>query len=261
MIQDFLLSFKDNIKQKTTNPFFGTLIIVWSIHNWELLYSLFNFKESITLDNRIIYIRQFLSSIPFLENLGLCIFITIIVLIITYFLLNLSRLIVNFYEKKITPYIFKITDSSSIVLKSEYEKLEKKIEVLDAKFNKERDLRLQIQDEREKLESRVGELLTSEKESKTLSEKSISSERLKSVYETIKTNNFIDELGKAIESIGNSFPLKNSESGVRFFGKIGVITKVDKQVAVGYTVYKFTELGEKIRDLYLDENILNKTVS
>ena len=233
MIQDFLLSFKDNIKQKTTNPFFGTLIIVWSIHNWELLYSLFNFKESITLDNRIIYIRQFLSSIPFLENLGLCIFITIIVLIITYFLLNLSRLIVNFYEKKITPYIFKITDSSSIVLKSEYEKLE----------------------------SRVGELLTSEKESKTLSEKSISSERLKSVYETIKTNNFIDELGKAIESIGNSFPLKNSESGVRFFGKIGVITKVDKQVAVGYTVYKFTELGEKIRDLYLDENILNKTVS
>lgn len=45
-------SFVDNIKQKTTNPFFGTLILVWLVRNWELIYTLFNFDKDWLLSDK-----------------------------------------------------------------------------------------------------------------------------------------------------------------------------------------------------------------
>ena len=48
MIKDFLVSFKDNFKEKTRNPFLGTYLIVWLIRNWELIYTLFNFDQNKT---------------------------------------------------------------------------------------------------------------------------------------------------------------------------------------------------------------------
>ncbi len=35
---------KDNVLQKTTNPFFGTLIAIWLVHNWQFIYTIFNFE-------------------------------------------------------------------------------------------------------------------------------------------------------------------------------------------------------------------------
>ena len=92
MIQDLIVSFKENIKGKTTNPFFGTLIIVWVFHNWRLMYSLFNFESSSDLKTRLIFLSDYLDAENFLPDLLLCILMTIIVLISTYILLNLSRL-------------------------------------------------------------------------------------------------------------------------------------------------------------------------
>lgn len=56
MIEDLFVSFKENIKGKTTNPFFGTLILVWIFHNWRLIYSIFNFDTSSNLDTSVMSI-------------------------------------------------------------------------------------------------------------------------------------------------------------------------------------------------------------
>ena len=120
MIKDFLVSFKDNIKEKTTNPFFGTLTIVWTVKHWKFVYSLFNFDDSATLDTRLTFIETYFKDESFWSYLLSPVLLTFAVIIGSYTLINLSRLIINIFEKKVTPYVYKVTDSSSIVLKQDY---------------------------------------------------------------------------------------------------------------------------------------------
>lgn len=124
MIKDFFVSFKDNFKEKTQNPFLGTYLIVWVIRNWELVYTLFNFDDDYTLEKKKAFITKYYDEAHnFIENLFYNILWTFGVLILTYILLNVSRLIVNLFDKQLKPWIYKITDSKSIVLKEEYEQL------------------------------------------------------------------------------------------------------------------------------------------
>ena len=117
MIKDFLISFRDNFKEKTRNPFLGTYLIVWIIRNWELIYTLFNFDENFKLQDKIDFIKTYYSEQSFIGNLLTSVLWAFGLLILTYLLLSISRLITNFSEKQITPWIYKITDSKSIVLK------------------------------------------------------------------------------------------------------------------------------------------------
>ena len=52
-------SFFTNIKDKLTNPFFGTLIIVLLIHHWQLWYAVFNFDQDCTLNDKISFIKNY----------------------------------------------------------------------------------------------------------------------------------------------------------------------------------------------------------
>ena len=52
-------SFFSNIKDKLTNPFFGTLIIVLLIHHWQLWYAVFNFDQDCTLNDKISFIKNY----------------------------------------------------------------------------------------------------------------------------------------------------------------------------------------------------------
>ena len=76
-------SFVDNIKQKTTNPFFGTLILVWLVRNWELVYTLFNFDNDCTLSDKKQFIRDYYVSKFFwkelLLNIGIALCLMILV--------------------------------------------------------------------------------------------------------------------------------------------------------------------------------------
>ena len=50
---DFLNSFFQNIKDKITSPFFGTLTFVIIIHHWQFWYTLFNLDSKLVLSEKI----------------------------------------------------------------------------------------------------------------------------------------------------------------------------------------------------------------
>jgi hypothetical protein len=143
---------------KTTNPIFGSLIIVWLIHNWKLMYKIFNFSSTETIEQRMAFIASYLDPPNFLPNLGWCILIAFVVLMVSYFLLYLSRLIINFFENIVAPFVYKITDKSSVVLKTNYELLKTEKDQLNDRLESERKSRVSLQNELENLESKYSKL-------------------------------------------------------------------------------------------------------
>lgn len=152
-------SIKANLNQKTTNPFLGTFVIIWIIRNWEFVYSIFNFDPDCELVERLAIIQTYFIKYGFLEIL-ITVGYSVLVLVATYVMINLSRLIINFFEKKITPYIYKITDPNSIVLKEVHDQAIEKITKLDEKYQAERRLKADVQDEYDLLEKKYNEMLS-----------------------------------------------------------------------------------------------------
>ena len=157
MIKDLLVSFTDNFNEKTRNPFLGTYLLVWLIRNWELIYTLFNFDGDCNLNDKKDFIFNYYKQNPFVYNLFINILWSFGLLILTYLLINLSRFIVNLFEKKLTPWIYKVTDNSSIVLKETYEKLRNENNILELNLEKERESKGKLQIEISKLEKRIDE--------------------------------------------------------------------------------------------------------
>lgn len=157
-IKTYFDSIKENIKHKMTNPFFGSLIIVWFIHNWRFTYTIFNFSNTEPLEKKISFIATYLDPLNFLPNLGWCILISFAVLLISYSLISLSKLITNFFEKTVTPFIYKITDTSSIATKDEYEILKLENDRLVDKLDSERINRAKLQKELSDTEARLSSL-------------------------------------------------------------------------------------------------------
>uniref|UniRef100_UPI00138A1F20 hypothetical protein n=1 Tax=Pontibacter pamirensis TaxID=2562824 RepID=UPI00138A1F20 len=159
MIKDIFDSLRDNISQKTSNPLLATILIVWTFKNWRLLYGLFYFDEDTKLEERIAYIEIYYSEVNFYENLFFSILYAFCVLIITYVLLSASRYIVNFYDKIIIPRVYRLTDKTSVVLKSDYIELLRMNEEIDNKYSTERDSKNRVKAELEVMESNYTELV------------------------------------------------------------------------------------------------------
>lgn len=158
MIKDFLISFSDNFKEKTKNPFLGTYLLVWLIRNWDLVYTLFNFDKDYTLDDKKTFISNYYKNGDFINNLGSNILWAFGILITTYLLLNISRLIVNLSEKRLTPLIYQITDSKSIVLKTEYERIRAESDDLQLRLDKERESKSRLEVRIKSLEEEIIEI-------------------------------------------------------------------------------------------------------
>lgn len=155
MIKDFFISFADNLKEKSRNPFLGTYLLVWLIRNWELVYTLFNFDSEYNLNKKKEFIFSYYKKNDFISNLFTNILWAFGLLILTYALINLSRFIINLFEKKLTPWIYKVTDSNSIVLKETYDKLKSENNILELNLEKERESKGRLQIEISKLEKKI----------------------------------------------------------------------------------------------------------
>lgn len=132
-MSEFISSFLENIKQKTSNTFFGTLILVWLARNWLLVYSLFNFDKECTLSEKISYIVTYLSLkgfwCEFFTNIGLA----LVFFIIANILIILSRSSMTFIDHTIMPYLNKKVESGLVVNKDSFEIVKKQ---RDEFFNK-----------------------------------------------------------------------------------------------------------------------------
>lgn len=124
MIQIFN-SVAESIKDRTRNPFFATLISVWLVRNWELVYTLFNFDKDCTLIDKTNFIRDYYHPKSFWEELIINISISMGLMILAYCLIIITRVIVNIVEHRITPYLNDKTVSGLAVKRTLYEQVKK----------------------------------------------------------------------------------------------------------------------------------------
>lgn len=234
MIKDFFVSFRDNFKEKTTNPFLGTYLLVWLVTNWVLVYSLFNFDSNSTLQYRVDFIQSYYKQHNFICNLVSNIGISIAVLFVTYILLNISRLIVNCFDKMVTPWIYKITDKSSVVLKHVYEEVKTERDDLQSRLEQERDskakLELRIKHLEEELSKQKPIIDNSQDEVDVM---------VKKLVDSKLDNHFLD----IVLSIKQHEYIKKTTYGLNEFLKLGLIEFKSESLEITKALYELTTLG------------------
>ncbi len=236
MVKELYDSFKDNVKERTTNPFLGTLAIVWLIKNWVLVYSLFYFDAKLTLDKRLAYIEAYFDLQSFWLNLSIVVGITVVLLILTYLFLAISRLIANFNDTTVVPWIYKITDKSSVVKKTEYILLLEKVRELEQRVETERIAKISAFQERDQLELR---LLENGKQVKIPEEPDDSISQYLKIIKTTPQ----DQLDKIIVAIRRMAYFSNKSEGIMELLKHGFVKA--NSTHSDSTRYEFTEEGDR----------------
>jgi hypothetical protein len=228
MIKDFFVSFSDNLKEKNKNPFLGTYLLVWLIRNWKLIYTLFNFDDKTTLVNKVKFIDDYYSRMDFMDNLFQNILWSFGLLIVTYFLLNISRLIVNISEKRITPWIYKITDSKSIVLRGEYDRLRTDNDELQVRLDKERESKSRLESRIKNLEEEIINVSNIHSEGMTETDgeylENIEDSHLEKIYQKLKQRNLVREfLNICVQINKNEIIYLSMYEGIDYFIQQGLL--------------------------------------
>jgi hypothetical protein len=267
MFSNITNSLRDNLIQKATNPFLGTFAIVWIVRNWKFVYSLFYFDSTFKLNDRINTISEYFKDYDFWSFL-VTVLLTLLVMLFTYAMLNISRLIVNFFDKIVSPQIYKLTDKSSIVLKSDYQKLEQQISLLEIKVQEERESRLKAQNENETLEKRIAELLsrnvepeqtptlTSQQPKRTkTSDSKKKDSKAELIFNKFKAEKKLKEFEDIASDILNGEPLQKGREIVRQSSKIGLVEPGNYINDPDWYSYKLTPLGKEIHEILLMEQL------
>ncbi|QIE58035.1 hypothetical protein G5B37_00165 [Rasiella rasia] len=258
MIKDIFLSFRDNFKEKTTNPFLGTYLIIWIIRNWELVYSLFNFDSSDTLEIKVNFIKEYYKNNSFIEGILNNILWTFGVLIITFLLLNISRAIVNLFEKQLKPWIYKLTDSKSVVLKSTYEIIRNERDDLQFRLDKERDSKSRLESRIKTLEGEIleRERAVAEKEG----EESIESNKkeepsdLQLVFNKLNALKLIEDFKEMAVASKKGDPISVVHNSVDKYLEYGLLEYKESTYSGDGKYYKVTPEGDKLLR-YMRNNI------
>lgn len=135
---DFLNSFFSNIKDKLTNPFFGTLIMVILIHHWELWYTIFNFDDGYELSNKTVIINNYVAN-----HLTTAIFITDIIkaaliMILGYLVIIGTRCITMWIEFFLMPFVTGKIVNKNVVRKEEFDDVVKEREQYFDQYEEQR---------------------------------------------------------------------------------------------------------------------------
>jgi hypothetical protein len=253
MIKDFLVSFTDNFKEKTRNPFLGTYLLVWLIRNWDLVYTLFNFDNDCTLVDKKSFITNYYKNGDFIQNLCSNILWAFGVLITTYILLNISRLIVNLSEKRLTPWIYKITDSKSIVLKTEYERIRSENDDLQIRLDKERESKSRLENRIKNLEDEIIEITKIQTGSKTLERKKVGiknslntiSDSTSILLQKLKDKNLLNEFLDTCTKINRGEGIQNEYKSKDYFIELGLI-RFSSNYSNSSKRYNITTDGENV---------------
>lgn len=248
MIKDFLISFSENIKERSKNPFLGTYLLVWLIRNWDLVYSLFNFDQNSKRGERIKFVNDYYNKINFVENLLINILWSFGLLILTYILVNISRVIVNLSEKRLTPWIYKKTDSKSIVLKEEYDRIRSENDELQIRLDKERESKSKLETRIKNLENEILEIskINSNTTTETdIDQSSNNADKTDSFISRIRSKSTIEEFLRLCLNIQRGEPIENNDKSLNYFLQIGLIKfKTNYTSAAKY--YALTADGEKV---------------
>ena len=138
-MKEFFTSFFDNYQGKIKNPFIGTIIGVWFIHNWRIPFVLFNFDKECTMQDKINYIADYFGHQDFWKELINIIGYSFLILLFTFILMAISRSITDFYYKILEPFMITKIDKNEIFTTEKKLVLEAKIQVLEENLNSKRE--------------------------------------------------------------------------------------------------------------------------
>lgn len=255
MIKDAFNSFKDNIKERISNPFLGTFLLVWVIHNWQLVYSFFYFDSDWKLQKRIEYFKQYWTEHTFLWNLLIVALLTVCVIVITYMFLALSRLITNYFENVVIPFVHTLT-KGKIVTREIHQNALNRIETLEQKVEAERKLKNEAILERDELERKTAE------PTKTTVNLEVSDSPsgeytglIKLATDTLNSEDFDQKL---INISKGFFFNRGPEPNIDFLLKLGLIYVVERNSTSGNIKYTFTEDGLRFKKEYYTSRSIEK---
>tara|TARA_R110002124_G_scaffold283500_2_gene459618 strand:- start:13 stop:789 length:777 start_codon:yes stop_codon:yes gene_type:complete len=249
MIKDFLISFRDNFKEKTRNPFLGTYLIVWMIRNWELIFTIFNFDDDYKLENKIEFVNSYYTEHSFLGNLFSTILWAFGVLILTYLLLAITRFITNLSEKQLIPWIYKVTDNKSIVLKETYDNLRVENVRNENQLEKERENKRRLIAEISELEKVIDDLknIGNENKEELTRTKSLENE-VDLLFEKIKDKNLTDDYIEIVNRIGEAeqgwIDNEHWSSSTDYFVRLGLLHSGKREN--NYSELSISTIGEKV---------------
>jgi hypothetical protein len=183
-------SFFSNIKDKLTNPFFGTLIIVLLIHHWQLWYAVFNFDNDCTLNDKIVFIRNYATI-----NLTFWVILSdvlhaIFLMLLGYSIIIATRSLVLYIEFGLMPYITGRIVNKDVVRRSEYDDVVKEREQYFDQYEEQRkNVRLfskTIDEQTEQIKLKDDELIN---QSNSISETLKELNQIKNVLEQEQSKN------------------------------------------------------------------------
>lgn len=112
---DFLNSFFQNIKDKLTSPFFGTLSFILLVHHWEFWYTLFNLDVGLKLPEKLVQLKS-LASVEFTANrMFNDVFWAACVMLTGYFIVIATRTLSILIEGRTMPWITGRVMSANVV--------------------------------------------------------------------------------------------------------------------------------------------------
>jgi len=118
---DYLNSFFQNIKDKLSNPFFGTLILILIIHHWELWYSLFNFDPNYSRNAKVSLIRNLAEHELTMENVINDIVYASAISLLGYLIVIVTRSLSMAIEFRLMPFLTGKIINKNVVLKSTHD--------------------------------------------------------------------------------------------------------------------------------------------
>lgn len=249
MINETLVSFKDLLKSKARNPFFGSLAIVWVIHNWDLVYSFFHFGKDFSRQERLDYFDGYFTEPGFLGNMFVCVLITFAVLIGSYALTNIARFIKNVFKDIVSPWICALTDDFAIVPRSKYE-----IEVDDkekwrSRFENEQNRRFQLLREYDELEEKYNTDLGTKEVPVNIENEEF--DELEDLHEGLVSENLIELFTDIIGEVNNGTPIDRTSRSVKELTKRDLIKFKRTALVANMAYYTLTSRGRKLADYLL----------
>lgn len=116
-------SFFNNIKDKLTNPFFGTLILVLIIHHWQLWYTVLNFDSDCTLEDKVEFIRTYSRNFLTFKKFMWDVLQAGLYMLMGYLIIIVTRSLVLWIEFWLMPLITGKIINKNVVRKSDYDEV------------------------------------------------------------------------------------------------------------------------------------------
>jgi hypothetical protein len=136
-----------DVRDRAKNPFFATLIFVWLVRNWIVVYTLFNFDDNCNSVCRVNFIKSYFHYksfwVEFFTNIGIAIFF----LLVGHLLKVITDVVATAIRHRIKPHLNKTVSSSLIANSSDLEKMREKRDSLLAERRELREENIILQEE------------------------------------------------------------------------------------------------------------------